>query len=229
RQEYIHRSAGLLRIDENGLTTLVNKYSGERVGKSAAAEKKQDLQPATVENTDDKIIFQQDEAQEKNVLRVLLEYGLNKWDADETIADHIFEELDEFRFDNADMEYLYELYRRQYAAGFRPTAKTLLYHEEERVRTLVVNVTLFPFELSQRWDEVLENMKVLNRDTSVQDVMMSLNYFKLQKLKRMFEQNQNDIMHSKELNEQLRLMEVHKHLKAIEIQITQQLGTVIFK
>jgi DNA primase len=127
------------------------------------------------------------------------------------------------------MEYLYELYRKQYDAGFRPTAKTLLYHEEERVRTLVVNVTLFPFELSQRWDEVLENMKVLNRDTSVQDVTMSLNYFKLQKLKRMFEQNQNDIMHSKELNDQLRLMEVHKHLKAIEIEITQQLGTVIFK
>ena len=231
RQEYIHRSAGLLKIDENGLTTLVNKYSGERMVKSAGAEKKQELQPGQVAeaNIEDKIIFQQDEAQEKNVLRVLLEYGLNKWDADETIADHIFEELDEFRFDNQDMEYLYELYRRQYDAGFRPTAKTLLYHEEERVRTLVVNVTLFPFELSQRWDEVLENMKVLNRDTSVQDVTMSLNYFKLQKLKRMFEQNQNDIMHSKELNDQLRLMEVHKHLKAIEIEITQQLGTVIFK
>ena len=231
RQEYIHRSAGLLKIDENGLTTLVNKYSGERMVKSAGAEKKQELQPGQVAeaNIEDKIIFQQDEAQERNVLRVLLEYGLNKWDADETIADHIFEELDEFRFDNQDMEYLYELYRKQYDAGFRPTAKTLLYHEEERVRTLVVNVTLFPFELSQRWDEVLENMKVLNRDTSVQDVTMSLNYFKLQKLKRMFEQNQNDIMHSKELNDQLRLMEVHKHLKAIEIEITQQLGTVIFK
>jgi DNA primase len=229
RQEYIHRSAGLLKIDENGLTTLVNKYSGERMVKSAGAEKKQELQPEPVENIEDKIIFQQDEAQEKNVLRVLLEYGLNKWDEDKTIADHIFEQLDEFRFDNPDMEYLYELYRRQYDAGFRPTAKTLLYHEEERVRTLVVNVTLFPFELSQRWDEVLENMKVLNRDTSVEDVTMSLNYFKLQKLKRMFEQNQNDIMHSKELNDQLRLMEVHKHLKAIEIEITQQLGTVIFK
>ena len=231
RQEYIHRSAGLLKIDENGLTTLVNKYSGERMVKSAGAEKKQELQSGQVAeaNIEDKIIFQQDEAQEKNVLRVLLEYGMNKWDEDETIADHIFEQLDEFRFDNPDMEYLYELYRRQYDAGFRPTAKTLLYHEEERVRTLVVNVTLFPFELSQRWDEVLENMKVLNRDTSVEDVRMSLNYFKLQKLKRMFEQNQNDIMHSKELNEQLRLMEVHKHLKAIEVEITQQLGTVIFK
>ena len=155
--------------------------------------------------------------------------GLNKWSDNESIAEHIFEELEQFRFDNADMEYLYEVYRKQYEQGLHPTAKTLLYHEEERIRTLVVNVTLFPFELSQRWDEVLENMKVLNRDTSIQDVAMSLNYFKLQKIKKMFEQNQNDIQHSKELNEQLRLMEVHKHLKAIEMEITQQLGTVIMK
>jgi DNA primase len=93
----------------------------------------------------------------------------------------------------------------------------------------VVNVTLFPFELSQRWDEKLENIKVNDLDTSLQDVMMSLNYFKLQKIKKMFEQNQEDMLKSKELNEQLRLMEVHKRLKEIEIEITRQLGAVIVK
>ena len=63
----------------------------------------------------------------------------------------------------------------------------------------------------------------------MQDVMMSLNYFKLQKIKKMFEQNQEDILKSKELNEQLQLMEVHKRLKEIEIEITRQLGAVIIK
>jgi DNA primase len=104
-----------------------------------------------------------------------------------------------------------------------------LYHEDARIRTLVVNVTLFPFELSQRWDEKLENIKVNNLDTSLQDVWMSLNYFKLQKIKKMFQQNQEDMLNSKELNEQLRLMEIHKRLKEIEMEITQQLGTVIIK
>jgi DNA primase len=92
-----------------------------------------------------------------------------------------------------------------------------------------VNVTLFPFELSQRWDEKLENIKVNNVDTSLQDVLMSLNYFKLQKIKKMFEQNQEDMLNSKELSEQLRLMEIHKRLKEIEMEITRQLGTVIIK
>jgi len=58
---------------------------------------------------------------------------------------------------------------------------------------------------------------------------MSLNYFKLQKIKKMFEQNQEDMLNSKELSEQLKLMEIHKRLKEIEMEITQQLGTVIIK
>ena len=147
----------------------------------------------------------------------------------ETIAEHIFEELEQYRFENADMEFLYEVYKKQYDEGLHPSAKTLLYHEDARVRTLVVNVTLFPFELSQRWDEKLENIKVNNLDTSLQDVVMSLNYFKLQKIKKMFEQNQEDMLNSKELSEQLKLMEIHKRLKEIEREITQQLGTVIIK
>lgn len=228
RQEYIHQCASVLKIDENGLITLVNKYTNDRFAKE---EKKNVAEETKTEiNVDDnRIIFQQDEPQEKNVLRVLLEFGLNKWDDDSTIAEHIFSELDQFGFDNPDIEYLYNVYRRQYDEGLNPSAKTLLYHEEEKVRSLVVNVTLFPFELSQRWDEVLENIQVNNVDRSLQDVAMSLNYFKLKKLKKMFEQNQEDMLRSKDINEQMRLIELHKHLKDIEREITQQLGTVIIK
>ena len=167
--------------------------------------------------------------QEKSVLRVLLEYGLNKWNENETIAQHIFKELDQFRFDDVDMLHLFETYRKLYEQGLNPSAKTLLYHEEEKIRTLVVNVTLFPFELSQRWDEKLENIQVSNVDNSMQDVAMSLSYFKLRKIKKMFEQNQHDMEQSKNWNQTMQLMEVHKHLKGIEMEITQQLGTVIMK
>jgi len=231
RQAYIHECAAILKIDEDGLINLVNKYIREKVNKE---EKKQPAQteitgsePAEVQEKD--LFFQPDEAQEKNVLRVLLEYGLNKWNDDQTIAEHIFKELDQFRFDNPDMAHLFETYRKLYEQGLNPSAKTLLYHEDEKIRTLVVNVTLFPFELSQRWDEVLENIQVINVDNSLQDVVMSLNYFKLRKIKRMFEQNQHNIEQSKNWNETLQLMEVHKRLKEIEMEITLQLGTVIMK
>ena len=74
----------------------------------------------------------------------------------------------------------------------------------------------------------MESMNIVNRDTSVQDVQMSVNFFKLRKIKKMFEENQRD-MESASYEEQMKLIEVHKHLKAIEKELTQLLGTVIIK
>ncbi|MEP6465759.1 MAG: DNA primase, partial [Parafilimonas sp.] len=228
RQSYIHECAAQLKIDEDGLINLVNKFIRERVNKE---EKAQPVLPdeKQIAAKQEDLLLQPDEAQEKSVLRVLLEFGLNAWNENQTVAEHIFEALQQFRFDNADMEQLFEVYRKQYNEGLNPSAKNLLYYEDEKIRNLVVNVTLSPFELSQRWDEVLENIQVLNVDRSIQDVAMSLNYFKLHKIKKMFEQNQRDIQDAKSWNETLQLLEIHKHLKSIEREITEQLGTVIMK
>lgn len=251
QQEYIRRCSGILRIDETGLTNLVNKYKRDRLAKE---EKKhhQPQQPFDYNNAqpiddfgsmmssddgfmDDSssgsstLLINQDEAHEKNVLKVLLDYGLNQWDEQKTVAAHIFEELDGFNFDNPDFELLFDEYRRQYGANLEPTTKTLLYHENGRIRDMVVNVTMFPFELSQRWDEKLMNIKIVNRDNSVLDVTKSLIYFKARKLKKMLEQNQRDMEIATSMDEQLRLIKIHAHLKEIEKELVKSTGVVIFK
>lgn len=230
RQAYIHECAAALKIDENGLINLVNKYINERVVKDEKSRTEKQEQPTGIdEQKKEDLLFQPDDLQEKGVLRVLLEYGLNAWDENTTVAGHIFEELEQFEFDNSEMANLFNVYKQQYFDGLQPTAKTLLYHDNEKIRSLVVNVTLFPFELSQRWDEKLGNSKENKIDTSIIDVDMSLNYFKLHKIKKMFEQNQQDIEHSQNWEDTKRLMEVHKQLKDFERAITAQLGTVIIK
>jgi DNA primase len=234
-QDYIRQCAGLLRIDESGLTNLVNKYKRDRILKdekrSAADEdirlQEQAQQPEDVLD-DTQLLFNQDEAHERNILRVLLEYGLRPWDETRTMADYIFEELEQFHFDNPQLEELFEEYKKWYGQGLEPTTKTLLYHENEALRNLVVSISVFPFELSQKWDEVMETMNIVNRDTSVQDVLMSVNFYKLRKIKKMFDENQRDMEYAS-LDEQMKLIEVHKHLKEIERELTKQLGTVIIK
>ena len=57
---------------------------------------------------------------------------------------------------------------------------------------------------------------------------MSINYYKLKKLKKMFEENQSE-MEKAPLEEQLQLIRIHKDLKDIEREITKRLGTVILK
>jgi len=234
-QDYIKQCSTLLKIDEVGLTNLVNKYKRDKIAKD---EKKLPFEEAGYfqqqahqpEEVSDNTIFllNQDEAHERNVLRVLIEYGLKNWDDQKTMAQYIFEELEAFHFDNKQLEELFNNYKKQYEQGLQPDAKSFLYNQDESLRNLVVSITMFPHELSLKWDEVLEGMNITNRDTSQQDVLMSINYFKLKKIKKMFEENQRDMEHAS-FEEQIHLIEVHKNLKEIEKEITKQLGTVIMK
>ncbi len=236
QQDYIKQCASLLRIDETGLTNLVNKYKRDKISREekklpfdeAETIRQNSQQPEDVLDQDITDLFNKDTAIERNVLRVLLEYGLRTNQAGRPLAEYVFEELEQFHFDVPDFEQLYQQYKSQYEQGLEPSAKTWLYHPDEQVRQLVVNITMTPHELSQKWDEVMEGMNIVNRDVSEQDVHLSVHYFKLRKLKKMLEENQRD-MESASGDALMSLIMIHKQLKEFEQQITAQLGTVILK
>jgi DNA primase len=235
QQDYIKRCSAILKIDETGFTNLVNKYKRDKISKDEkkisfdeASFIQQDAEQYHPENDSSTSLLQQDEQYEKNILRVLLEHGLKPYNEKKSIAVFVFEEMNQFHFDNMRFEQLLDVYKDWYNKGMEPTAKTMLYHEDEFIRNTITNITMFPYELSLRWDEIMEGMKILNRDISVQDTIMSLNYFKLRKLKKMFDQNQQDMEHAN-FEDQIKLIELHKELKEYERAITLQLGTVIIR
>ncbi len=233
QQDYIRQCSTMLHIDETGLTNLVNKIKRDKLAKE---ENKQSqaipLVPIEEENKqldETSSLLLNDEYQERDLLRVLLEHGLLQWDEEKTMAEYIFEELESYSIDNADLELLLTIYKDQYYNGLQPGAKTLLYHENEMIRKLVINLTMQQYELSPNWDKKLEGMNITQRDISRQDVIMSLNYFKLRKLKRMFDENQQDIQNAKTFEEQMTFIKIHKGLKDEELKITKELGTVIIR
>lgn len=234
QQDYIRQCSGILKIDEGGLTTLVNKIKRERITKEENRQiNTPEPPPAGSENTVDtdesSSLLINDEYQEKNLLRALLEYGLLAWDEERTMADYIFEELDHYSIEDPNLDNLLQIYKDYYYKGLQPSTKTLLYDENESVRKLAVLLSIQQYELSPRWDSKMEGMNINNRDISRQDVTMSLNYFKLRKIKKMFDENQRDIEKAISFEEQMDLIKIHKVLKDEEQKITRQLGTVIFK
>jgi DNA primase len=234
-QDYINQCSSLLKIDEGGLTNLVNKYKRDKITKDEKKLPFENNTPGLVQSLttttafdENIVLLNQDEQHEKNILKVLLEYGLKSWDDHLLMADFIFSELEEFGFDNPQLENLYFDYKSKYLAGLQPDAKTYLYDQDEKLRTLVLSITVSAHELSQKWDEKIEGLNISNRDTSRQDVSMSIYFFKLRKLKKMIEENQRD-MENASYEEFITLNQIHNHLKTIEREITTQLGTVIMK
>lgn len=234
QQDYIRQCAAILKIDEGGLTTLVNKIKRERITKeenkiAAAEPAPSQPTPENSEAEDASSLFITDDFQERNLLRALLEYGLLKWDEEKTMADHIFDELEHYSIENPELDNVFNIYKDHYYQGLQPSSKSLLYYEDKAVRDLVVNLSVQKYELSLNWDNKMEGMNINNRDISRQDVIMSLNYFKLRKIKKMFDENQRDIEKAKTFEEQMDLIKIHKVLKDEEQKITGLLGTVIFK
>ncbi|MEO6316600.1 MAG: DNA primase [Chitinophagaceae bacterium] len=239
QQDYIRQCSQLLKIDETGLNNLVNKFIREKIGKaenrSHAAET--DYFDANETHTgedpaaDDsfQLLFK-DEMNERAVVRALVEFGTRDWDEERKVADYFFEEMvDEDIFDNKQLLRVIHTYKTWYDEKLEPTAKNFLYHEDQQLSTLVVSIMDVQYELSEKWKSEFE-MPVPTRDELYrEEVISTLNYLKIRKIKRMMEQNQLDMQQPHTTEEQIMLIQTHQHLKQMERDLLQQSGAVIVR
>ena len=240
QQDYIKQCAELLKIEEGGLHALVNKFIRERITKDENKQSRDDANdasnksqsPADIED-DALLLLNKDEAHEKAMVRSLLEFGLKEWDNNLRVAEHIFAEIDnnqlEDLIDNKNLIALVKTYKSWYDAGLEPTSKTFLYHEDLAMSTLVVNVMDYNTDISPNWKEFYQGKIATREELYKEEVFSTVNYLKLRKTKRMMDENQREMEKEHTIEEQLMLLQIHQHLKQIEIELTRALGTVIFR
>jgi len=239
QQDYIRQCSQLLKIDETGLNALVNKFIRERVGKT---ENRQAADTANFKSVEDmpvmagspeddsfNLLFK-DELHERAVVRSLVEFGIKEWDAEKRVADFLFEEMiDEDLFDNKQLLRIIHTYKTWYDEKLEPTAKNFLYHEDQQLSTLVVSIMDVQYELSDKWKAEFEMPVPTREELYKEEVLSTLNYLKIRKIKRMIEQNQEDLQQPHTSEEQLMLIQTHQHLKQMERSLMQQMGTVIIR
>ena len=162
QQDYIRQCAQLLKIDEAGMHTLVNKFIRDRI---STQERKQPVDDALqreenarqAEATDfDETTFNllfKDELQEKEVARMLLEHGAKKWDESRLVADYIFDEMmDESLLDNKDVVQLMHAFREKYQSDPGTAISSFfIYHPDQRISSFAVSLLNFPYDESDHW------------------------------------------------------------------------------
>ncbi|MFM8709924.1 MAG: DNA primase, partial [Sphingomonadales bacterium] len=130
QQDYIKQCAAVLKIDEAGLHTLVNKYIRDRI--QAQERKATPLSSVVIEENAQRsaasgfdeatfLLLFRDELQEKEVARILLEFGHRTWNTSQKVSDFILEEIaDESLFENQEVQKLFEAYRALRSQGEEP-------------------------------------------------------------------------------------------------------------
>jgi DNA primase len=233
QQDYIRKSADILKIDEGGLIALVNKFIRDKVTKQALKTNNEQATEIINDNTgitEGIDLLQKDELQEKAVTKALIEFGTKEWDEQKTVAVHVFEEMiDEDLFDNQQLLNIIKLYKTWYQQGLQPTAKNFLYHEDAVINSTVISLMEFPYEISAKWKDEYEMLVPSREDNYKEEITSTLGYLKLRKIKRLIEQNQKDLELPHSTEEQMMLIQTHQHLKNLEREILHHLGTVIIR
>jgi DNA primase len=237
RQDYVKQVAEMLKIEEAGLNDLVNKFIREKVQKEEGTRITDDGQQTTAEEqpTDEiytENLFNKDENQERAIVRSLLEFGLKQWDESTTVADYIFKEMDEndleAMIENPNLLTIINLYKTWYNEGKNPTDKDFLYYEDATINNLVINLMDSQTEISSNWARIFEGKIATREDLFREEVISTLTHFKLRKIKKLIEQNNNE-MKTVSTDEAMILIRVQQALKKVEKQLTSSIGTVFYK
>jgi len=243
QQEYIRQCASLLKVDEVGFTNLVNKFIRDKISKE---EKKFQASEAkffeTITNEKNEQAFDnainlllEDEYQEREVVKRLIEYGNYNWSlsdgqaGEETrVADIVFEVLDQYHLNNNKLEKIVEAYHQMLHDSGYIDSKTFIYSNDTERNAFVAGLLNFPYELND-WSRRMEGY-IVKLDNDIHRVINSaLNMYKLRKIKRMYLELEDELSREKDAEKNKGFMVVYMQLKEIEKSLTSEMHTVYLK
>jgi DNA primase len=239
QQDYIRKTAALLKIDEGGLHNLVNKHTREKLSKeekkSFPAEKifqepGSEILGISTDDTDALSLLKNEIYHERSVVRCLLEFGLKKWHDEKTVAEYIlYECIDDELLEDPMLKKIIGFYKIWYEEKLEPTAKTFLYNEDLQMSNAVVALLDFPYEVSNGWKDKYEMVVPTREDNYKKDIISTLRYLDLKRIKKMISVNEEEWAKANTMERQILLIQTHSHLKKMEKEISNEIGTVILK
>ncbi|WP_126247139.1 DNA primase [Chitinophaga rhizosphaerae] len=260
QQDYIRQCSQLLKIDEERLVDLVNKFIRERLSKQALNEQNgnrkkggfdapppegdgpslaemypeyfPDGAEAPAASTEN--IFNTSERQERELIKILLRFGDKMFDEEQhtTVADYIFHLPYDFESlsENEIVKRILREYKEHYDQGSIPDKKLFLYHPDNDVaRNVAIILEDKEAELSAAWRERFEIKTVYGDDAFRRDTVSTTNYLIIRKIQKLIAENQEEMQTATDFEAQIRCLEMDKHLKQIMKELTETVGTVIFK
>jgi DNA primase len=162
QQDYIKQCSEILKIDEGGMHALVNKFIRDRI---VTMERRLPMEEAKIheENArqaqateyDDStftLLFK-DDLQEREVARILIEFGDRQWDEKKRVAEYVLQEMvDETLIDNRDVLKLITLVNEQLKTDPSLLSKNFfIYHPDPQVSSFAVSLLNMPYEESDHW------------------------------------------------------------------------------
>jgi len=175
-----------------------------------------------------------DEFQEKDIIRILLSGGEQVFDVEEdiTVAEYILNNIEDV-LDSFD-DLAYEAIAKEYNKNRKLSGNHFLTHKDKAIKQIAINVLADPYDYSPGWEERFE--KPMNQknpeENFTKDSIYSLRRFKLKKVIKMCNENQEKIgklQKEDNLPKLMKLLKKQQKLIAIRNELAALTNTVVMK
>jgi len=230
RAVYIKETSTLLSIDESVLISELNKILISERNKRKINIEGPDIAliEKTTEGAKDLTKFTEESIrlQEKESIRLLINYGLNEIEEEILLYEFIISELEDVEFQTPVYKTIFDTFKESLKKGHVLDADYFLKHGADDVKKEVVDLVANPYEISENWSHkniyVPNEKELLNK--SVFDNIIRLKY---RIVSRLIDENIAEIKEIKQTDEIDRLLKINIELKKIKSELAKKLGIIV--
>lgn len=232
---FVRECSSLLQIEERVLISELNKIRLGKIKKDNNFNTSQ-VQTENVPEPDmpePAGISDTDEAQEKEIVRLLLNYGheLVHWDdiTDTYIAPYIISNLADVTFEHPLCIQIIEEYKKQLENGELPSEQDFIKNSDHQIADLAIAMVSSPYILSENW-YARRKIYVRNESENLRSTILGgIFHLKKRKVDRILRKIRDEIQAEQDADNQAILMRRYMQVKEVEKGISMFLGSVILK
>ncbi len=232
RSVYIRETSKLMEMDETVIIAELNKIlirkKRDRRGKQQDAEITEPLQDFQDELVDTHVSpGQLISYQEKETIRILINYGHLKSDDGELLAKFIFNELEDLVFNDPLYLKIAEDFKSRMESDQPVDIDYFLNHKDGDIKKTVIDLVTEKYEVSAGWHDMFDIFVPKEEDILNVSVKTNLLRLKYRVVRKMLQDNLEKIRKSGPDDDIDEVMEAHQELKDLEVKLADSLGIVI--
>lgn len=233
---FVRECSSLLQIEERVLISELNKIRLGKIKKENTPYNTPEISenvPAAEVPDFSGISSDTDESQEKEIIRLLLNYGheLVHWDGitDTYIAPYVIGNLADVIFENPLCIRIIDEYKKQLEEGELPSEQDFIKHRDHQIADLAISMVSSPYILSENW-YAKRKIYVKNESENLRSTILGgIFHLKKRKVDRILKKIREEIQLEDDPDNQVILMKHYLQVKEVEKGISLFLGSVIVK
>lgn len=231
RSIYIKETATLLKIEESVLIAEMNKiFITERNKRKnlppqpdiTLIEQTMEVQDRSTGNKVEESI----KLQEKESIRLLINYGLNKIEEEHHLYQFLLKELEDVEFQTPAYNRILRVYKEKLRDGQVVDADYFLANAPEDIKKEIIDLITQRYEISDNWEQkkiyVPREEELLSRSAYENIIRL-----KHKIIKKLLEDNMNEIRQLSDDEEIEKLQKVNIELNKIKIDLGKKLGIIV--